>query len=480
MSSEHRLDGNAVEGNDLMEQVNTSVVEELVRGDAIRSLIYLAAQSAKTYHSGLSRWIEVHATDVLLTVLRHGMCQLLSDHIQSNHLLQPVVEALVESFDAEDTPNLLGVIGLFKVLLQSSVAASAIQLFDFVDHVRSLQIRPNSDKQTSLVLPTDDDSVPLLLSLLKNFLIKLARLVYVQGSFVDEEDEPDAYTVQWNSLSAAHASAARRAHSKRAWGEISQEEVKEGLHQLGEFKARRVAYLVSGEAGVRLARAQAMRLLSQCDWDVEEAAQQCHSLMTQETLAEAKDDDDSTQQGGLGLRLVMPDDSDHANAPPKYFIVTRVSEHGSAYRSGAVHVGDRLLKVDGVPTSKMTLQELGARLRGPIGSQVTLVLQAQGAGDDKGTRSKVRLATLLRSALMDRPDPVSRASVLSDRGKLERVEMVMERLQGVATREAAVEALEASKWNVERAVHICSARPHSQAISHLLDIARELVFVGGG
>ena len=85
-----------------MEQVNTSVVEELVRGDAIRSLIYLAAQSAKTYHSGISRWIEVHASDVLLTVLRHGMCQLLSDHLQSNHLLQPVVEALVESFDAED------------------------------------------------------------------------------------------------------------------------------------------------------------------------------------------------------------------------------------------------------------------------------------------------------------------------------------------------------------------------------------------
>ena len=471
-----------MEGNDLLEQVNTSVVEELVRGDAIRSLIYLAAQSAKTYHSGLSRWIEVHAADVLLTVLRHGMCQLLSDHIQSNHLLQPVVEALVESFDAEDTPNLLGVIGLFKVLLQSSVAASAIQLFNFVDHVRSLQIRPTSDKQTSLVLPTDDDSVPLLLSLLKNYLIKLASLVYVQGSFVDEEDEPDAYTAQWNSLSAAHASAARRAHSKRAWGEISQEEVKEGLHQLGEFKARRVAYLVSGEVGVRLARAQAMRLLTQCDWDVEEAARQCHchSLVTQETLAGAKDDDDSTQHGGLGLRLVMPDDSDHANAPPKYFIVTRVSEHGSAYRSGAVHVGDRLLKVDGVPTSKMTLEELGARLRGPIGSQVTLVLQAQAAGDDKGTRSKVRLATLLRSALMDRPDPVSRSSVLSDRGKLERVEMVMERLQGVATREAAVEALEASKWNVERAVQICSARPHSQAISHLLDIARELVFVGGG
>jgi len=251
------------EDSDCTPHVNICAVEDLVRGDAIRSLIGLVARAAKPYSTGISRWIEVHAVDVLLTVVRHGMCRCLADHMRENDLLQPVVEALVTHLDADDTPNFLGVIGLFKVLLQSSVAASASKQYEFVDYVRSA----SSDNTATLsALSSDSQGAPLVLSLLKQYIIRLSTLVYMQGTFDDEKEHESSHggggvedatkQVPWrNKPQRQPASSGARgggegggvgSSAARRWGQMTPDEIKLGLKGIREFKARRLAHELSG------------------------------------------------------------------------------------------------------------------------------------------------------------------------------------------------------------------------------------------
>ena len=469
--------------------INICAVEDLVSGDAVRALIDLAGQAVKPYNSGLSRWIEVHAVDVLLTILRHGMSPLLSNHLIRNDMLQPVVEALAVCLDAEDTPNLLGVIGLFKVLLQSSVAACNVKQYDLVDYMRSLHLGVSSDCASSAALLSDMQGVPLVLSLLKHIIIKLSTMVYIQGTFNGEEDRRGQQQLAtWKrtpgrrdarssrSTTSVHQSeVAGGARGARCWGETTQSCVRASLDDVREFKARRLAYELLCVSGIRLSMGQAMRLLQSSAWDIEEAERHGRQLGAQGIASEAID---KALKGGLGMRLEIPNDTP-PESPPRYFIVSKIMEHGAAYRSGAVHVGDRLLKVDGVSTSKMTLDELATRLKGPIGSQVTLVLQSQTEVATDGIRPPVRLATLLRSAISEQPSSTGRVDVsLSQEEKYKRITKVVERLDGAVTRESAAQVLEKCSWDLERAAKSARVLPHSQAMAHLLDIARELVFVG--
>ena len=141
-------------------------------------------------------------------------------------------------------------------------------------------------------------------------------------------------------------------------------------------------------------------------------------------------------------------------------------EHGAAFRSGAVHAGDRLLKVDGVPTSKMNLDELAARLKGPVGSHVTLVLQAAHTSEDQESAAGgVRMTTLLRSALVTKRAAGGAQTELSYADMNARVDKVVEMMQTAVTPESARSMLEKSHWSVEHAVINCRVLPHSQAMS---------------
>jgi hypothetical protein len=466
---------------------NTRAVEDLLGADALGSLVHLAQQAPKPYTSRLSRWIETHAVDVLLLVVQHGMSKTLAKHLRQHDLLLPILEGLVTVLgrmqDARETPNLLGVVGLFKVLMQSCVAASAAGEHDFVEYVRGLDLEKSVAKKAQLLqissskskksqetsaretsaqpgslshVWSDAQRVPLILALLKHYIVELCGAVYPEGKFAQEQ----------------HLPKSRRAGE---WGEMRGDESMASVQVMREFKARRLAHELSAAPALELARDEAMRQLEASEWVVEEAARQLRSMAQTGTpgkLALSA----SPPEGGLGMRLILPDNT-APDAPAAYFVVSKVMEDGPAFRSSAVHVGDRLLKVDGLPCSGMTLDALALRLKGPVGTQVTLVLQAecslQQAQD--GLRPRVRIVSLLRSALV--PAPVSQVHV-TDQDKEQRVREVVERLKGSVNSESAWTMLQKCQWDVERGVLRCQVLPHSQAVVHLLDIARELVFVG--
>ena len=461
---------------------NTRAVEDLLGSDALGSLVQLAQQAPKPYTSRLARWIETHAVDVLLLVVQHGMSKTLAQHLRQHDLLLPILEGLVTVLermqDARETPNLLGVVGLFKVLMQSCVAASAAGEDDFVEYVRALDLEKSVAKKAQLLqmssgkskksqetsaqpaslshVWSDAQRVPLILALLKHYIVELCGVVYPEGKLAQEQHLP---------------------HSRRAgeWGEMRGDESKASVEATREFKARRLAHELSAAPALELSRDEAMGQLEASEWDVEEAARQLRS-MAQAGAPGKLALSASPPEGGLGMRLILPDHT-AADAPAAYFVVSKVMEDGPAFRSSAVHVGDRLLKVDGLPCSGMTLDALALRLKGPVGTQVTLVLQAecslQQAQD--GVRPRVRVVSLLRSALASAP--VSQVHV-SDQDKEQRVRQVVERVKGSVNSESACTVLQKCQWDVERGVLRCQVLPHSQAVAHLLEIARELVFVG--
>ena len=109
---------------------------------------------------------------------------------------------------------------------------------------------------------------------------------------------------------------------------------------------------------MRLSRQQALRQLQECGWDVEDAQRQVRARMGAEGPHSPESSSSATPIGGLGMRLVeycsaCQKDRDcrcvlenaASGAAAKYFVVAKVIEHGSAFRSGSVHVGDRLLQV---------------------------------------------------------------------------------------------------------------------------------------
>jgi carboxyl-terminal processing protease len=56
---------------------------------------------------------------------------------------------------------------------------------------------------------------------------------------------------------------------------------------------------------------------------------------------------------------------------------------GSPAEAAGISPRDRILKINGVDTSTLTLDEAAARMRGPGGTKVSLMVQPNGASDDK-------------------------------------------------------------------------------------------------
>ncbi|MGH2651280.1 MAG: S41 family peptidase [Actinomycetota bacterium] len=72
--------------------------------------------------------------------------------------------------------------------------------------------------------------------------------------------------------------------------------------------------------------------------------------------------------GGLGIEITMRDDQLTVVAP---------IEGTPAWRAG-VQPGDRIIKIEGLPTKDMSLAEAVKRMRGPKGSKVTVTLSREG------------------------------------------------------------------------------------------------------
>ena len=68
---------------------------------------------------------------------------------------------------------------------------------------------------------------------------------------------------------------------------------------------------------------------------------------------------------GVGLVLAVRDD---------FPVVDKTIEGGSAHSAG-VEVGDRIERIDGLPTKGMSLGNVIAKIRGEVGSQVTLAIR---------------------------------------------------------------------------------------------------------
>jgi carboxyl-terminal processing protease len=66
---------------------------------------------------------------------------------------------------------------------------------------------------------------------------------------------------------------------------------------------------------------------------------------------------------------------------------------GSPAEQAGIKPRDRIVKINGVPTTKLTLDEAAERMRGPIGSQVTLTIASEDANprDVQLTRNRISL-----------------------------------------------------------------------------------------
>jgi C-terminal peptidase prc len=77
--------------------------------------------------------------------------------------------------------------------------------------------------------------------------------------------------------------------------------------------------------------------------------------------------------GGLGIEVAIRDEQLSVVAP---------IEGTPAYRAG-IQPGDRIVKIDGLPTGGMAVGDAVRKLRGPSGTRVTLTVQREGAADPR-------------------------------------------------------------------------------------------------
>ncbi len=100
----------------------------------------------------------------------------------------------------------------------------------------------------------------------------------------------------------------------------------------------------------------------------------------------------STQASGIGLELTVRGNALRVVAP---------IENAPAHRAG-VQSGDRLEKIDGVATNTLTLPEAVRRLRGPLGSPITITVARDGwpaPRDFQLVREQVRVTPLVARGL---------------------------------------------------------------------------------
>ncbi|WP_460207782.1 carboxyl-terminal processing protease CtpA [Scytonema sp. NUACC21] len=76
---------------------------------------------------------------------------------------------------------------------------------------------------------------------------------------------------------------------------------------------------------------------------------------------------------GVGLQIALNPETG------KLEVVAPIS--GSPAEKAGIRPRDRILKIEGFPTEKLTLDEAAARMRGPIGSLITLLIERDGRED---------------------------------------------------------------------------------------------------
>jgi len=85
----------------------------------------------------------------------------------------------------------------------------------------------------------------------------------------------------------------------------------------------------------------------------------------------------STVSELVGIGVVITGDDETSTAGAIDFVVRSVSPGSPAERAG-VRVADQLLEIDGHATTSMALNEVVAKIRGPVGTTVTLLLKRPG------------------------------------------------------------------------------------------------------
>lgn len=91
--------------------------------------------------------------------------------------------------------------------------------------------------------------------------------------------------------------------------------------------------------------------------------------------------------GGIGIRIGLEDGQ---------LVIVEPMEGTPAFKAGLKH-GDRIVKIDGHPTTGLTLQEAVRRMRGPVGSRVILSIMRTGAPDTEDVpivRAKIEIKTV--------------------------------------------------------------------------------------
>jgi carboxyl-terminal processing protease len=87
---------------------------------------------------------------------------------------------------------------------------------------------------------------------------------------------------------------------------------------------------------------------------------------------------------GVGLQIVLNPQTG------KLEVITPIA--GSPAEKAGFKPHDRILKIEGLSTEALTLDEAAARMRGPIGSLVTLLIEREGEGEKEITLTRDRIA----------------------------------------------------------------------------------------
>ncbi|MFH0803034.1 MAG: S41 family peptidase [bacterium] len=104
--------------------------------------------------------------------------------------------------------------------------------------------------------------------------------------------------------------------------------------------------------------------------------------------------------GGLGIYIELDPKNN------KQLTVVEPIEDTPAFKAGIKH-GDMILKINGISTKGISLEESQNRMRGPVGSQVTLTVQGRPAiaGEEQAKGNKTIKGTAKKASLKTSPAP---------------------------------------------------------------------------
>eukprot|EP00292_Cryptomonas_paramecium_P001722 CAMPEP_0113674852 /NCGR_PEP_ID=MMETSP0038_2-20120614/7674_1 /TAXON_ID=2898 /ORGANISM="Cryptomonas paramecium" /LENGTH=941 /DNA_ID=CAMNT_0000591529 /DNA_START=55 /DNA_END=2876 /DNA_ORIENTATION=- /assembly_acc=CAM_ASM_000170 len=212
--------------------------EDLVRFDAIRSLVSLSAAatfinsdvdldtSDTVFELQFSKSIELHAADVLSRLIVQGSSKLLTEYFHQNRILAMLAEPMSRAIVQSDTkPFMFGFRIALRLLLQAGNAACKLSDVDFLEDVSNCN-------------PLD---------ILEAYILKLSRYLYSEG----QSQGVDHYRDDVAEDDTAEARDASKSANQ----------------ELRLAKIRRLRAQIPG----RTTTAQLTQALEKASWDVERA-----------------------------------------------------------------------------------------------------------------------------------------------------------------------------------------------------------------